>query len=150
MKKSQSFSNFDIIKDKQSVTSPTADRRPTSYFNHKLADTIDTKKDGSYLSGPSIHDKEVIKDNMIKYKKSCDNLKKLESDIHEIRSIIHILKFSKMKCLKYNNQLDGKYQKNTLFESTIQLSQDGLKLIITNKRPKVKHIFEADTFELQK
>ena len=58
----------------------------------------------------------------------------LDKDSTEIETIKKLFKNKKLKCIKYNNSFAIKFQKQTSFESFLQLSSDEKTIIITNKR----------------
>ena len=49
------------------------------------------------------------------------------------------LKKHKIPCIKYNYSLDEETQDFTCYEGTIQLSEDGKVVHLTNLKPKIKN-----------
>jgi hypothetical protein len=60
----------------------------------------------------------------------------VKHDIEEIYTITRYLQQNKIKCFKYNYNLDADVQRCTSFQSTLQLSPDSHAFILTNRIPK--------------
>jgi len=71
---------------------------------------------------------------MKKYKESLAKIEHDYKDADDIDRIRTILKYQKMKCFKYNSDLDPESSSICFFESTLQLTKDEQKFIIMNRR----------------
>ena len=61
--------------------------------------------------------------------------------------ILESMKVYPIKCIKYNNTLEDSVQSNYSFDSFLTVSNDGTKLIISNKKPTAsanEYILDAD------
>ena len=63
----------------------------------------------------------------------------------EILIITRYLQQNKIKCLKYNNMLDTKYQNQSSQQSYLQLSGDHQTFEITNRKPIVEEKYSLST-----
>ena len=74
------------------------------------------------------------------------------NDDTEIFAIIDSLKTDRIRCMKYNSAFDLSTLRESTFQSYLQLSQDGQRIIITNKKfiKTGDYILEADPNEIEK
>ena len=80
--------------------------------------------------------KNLLKDHWEKYFNYCNRVGNTNDYCSgSMEMIIESLKIYPIKCIKYNNSLDEFVQLNYSFDSFITVSNDGTKLIISNKKP---------------
>jgi len=77
---------------------------------------------------------------------------KQDENLDEYADLVDRLKYDKAKCYKYNQSIDQSVQNFASYEAILELSKDGTRLNITNKKPieNPKYVLESDPAQVQK
>ena len=75
----------------------------------------------------------ILKESEIQYKKSLRRIAREYQDTDDIDKIRLLLRYQRIKCFKYNSDLDPGSTATCFYESTIHLSKDETEIIIMNR-----------------
>ena len=81
-----------------------------------------------------------------KYELAVEKIDKEKFNLDCLDEIEEKFKTKRIKCYKYNYNIDEKVQNFRQFEAYLSLSKDGTQLIITNMKPisNPEYVLEAD------